>query len=180
MPICVALLRGINVGGRNLVAMSDLRDLLETLGFAGARSLLQSGNLIFKSARRTSAAIERLLESETEKRLGVAVEYHVRTADEWKTVIERNPFPDEAERDPAHLVVSFMKDAPQKENVEALQTAIRGPEIVRADGRHLYVVYPIGIGTSKLTNNVIDKKLGMRGTARNWNTVLKLADLSRE
>jgi uncharacterized protein (DUF1697 family) len=180
MPICVALLRGINVGGRNLVAMSDLRDLLEALGFTGVCSQLQSGNLIFKSDRRTSATIERLLESETEKRLGTAVDYHVRTAEEWRNVIDRNPFPDEAARDPAHLVVSFMKDAPQKKNVEALQAAIRGPEIVRADGKQIYIVYPMGIGTSKLTNAVIDKKLGCRGTARNWNTVLKLAALTQE
>jgi uncharacterized protein (DUF1697 family) len=180
MPICVALLRGINVGGRNLIAMSDLRDLLESLGFTKVRSLLQSGNLVFLSNRRTSATIERLLEVETEKRLGVSVDYHVRTAEEWKSVIARNPFAEEAERDPAHLVVLFLKSVPDAKNVQALQAAIRGPEIVRADGKQVYVVYPLGIGTSKLTNALIDKKLGMSGTGRNWNTVLKLAALAQQ
>jgi uncharacterized protein (DUF1697 family) len=180
MPICVALLRGINVGGRNLIAMSDLRDLLESLGFTKVRSLLQSGNLVFLSNRRTSATIERLLEVETEKRLGVSVDYHVRTAEEWKSVIARNPFAEEAERDPAHLVVLFLKSVPDAKNVQALQAAIRGPEIVRADGEQVYVVYPLGIGTSKLTNALIDKKLGMSGTGRNWNTVLKLAALAQQ
>jgi uncharacterized protein (DUF1697 family) len=180
MPNCVALLRGINVGGRNLVAMSDLRDLLGTLGFTNVRSVLQSGNLVFQCDRRASGTIERLLEIESEKRLGISVDYHVRTADEWQTVIVSNPFPDEAQRDPAHLVVLFLKEAPKVNNVEALQSAIRGPEIVRADGKQLYIVYPMGIGTSKLTNTLIDKKLGLRGTARNWNTVLKLASLAQE
>ncbi len=179
MPICVALLRGINVGGRNLVAMVDLRALLETLGFTEVRSLLQSGNLVFQSDRRNPATIERLLEVETEKRLGVAVDYHVRSADEWRAVIAGNPFIDEAERDPSHLVALFLKKAPQAKNVAALQSAIRGPELVHADGRQVYIVYPIGIGTSKLTNALIDKKLGVRGTARNWNTVLKLAALAQ-
>jgi uncharacterized protein (DUF1697 family) len=180
MPAWVALLRGINVGGRNMVAMSDLRELLESLGFTKVRALLQSGNLVFQSDRRTSATIERLLEVETEKRLGVSVDYHVRTVEEWQSVIARNPFADEAERDPAHLLVLFLKSAPDAKNVQALQAAIRGPEIVRADGQQIYAVYPMGIGTSKLTNTLIDKKLGMRGTGRNCNTVLKLAALARQ
>lgn len=180
MPLYVALLRGVNVGGRNLVAMADLRRLLEGLGFTNVRSLLQSGNLIFQSKRRAGETLERLLEVETEKRLDVAVDYHVRTADELKAIVARNPFPDEAERDPSHLVVLFLKKAPEAKSVQALQSAIQGPEIVHAVGKQLYVVYPAGIGTSKLTNTLIDKKLGARGTARNWNTVLKLAAPTQE
>jgi uncharacterized protein (DUF1697 family) len=175
MSMHVALLRGINVGGRNLVAMSDLRDLLETLGFAGARSLLQSGNLVFQSDRRAGTALEKFLEAETEKRLGVAVDYVVRTSKEWHTLVQCNPFPDEAERDPSHLLVLFQKEAPAAKDVEALRAAIRGPEIVQAAGKQVYIVYPAGIGTSKLTPALLDRKLGGRGTGRNWNTVLKLA-----
>src|SRR5207247_2634887 len=134
MPTYIALLRAINVGGRKLVAMSDLRDLLGALGFAGAKSLVQSGNLLFQSSRRTDAALERLLETETENRLGVSVDYFVRTAEELQSIIARNPFPNEAERDPSHLVVMFLKDEPQAKDVKALQAAILGPEIVRADG----------------------------------------------
>lgn len=180
MSAYVALLRAINVGGRNLVAMSDLRDLLGALGFADARSLLQSGNLVFQSDRRTSAMLERLLEVETEKRFELAVDYLVRTADEWETLIASNPFPDEAERDPSHLVVTFLKKAPDAKDIKALQAAIRGPEIVHCRGKELYVVYPAGIGRSKLTNTLIERELGARGTGRNWNTVLKLAALARE
>jgi uncharacterized protein (DUF1697 family) len=173
----VALLRGINVGGRNLVAMADLRDLLEALGFPGAKTLLQSGNVVFDSKRRTGAELERLLEVETARRLDVNADYLVRSAEEWGKVLSRNPFPQEAKRDPAHLLVMFLKATPQTQDVGSLQAAIQGPETVRADGKHLYVVYPAGIGRSKLTGTLIEKKLGTRGTGRNWNTVLKLAAL---
>jgi uncharacterized protein (DUF1697 family) len=177
MPLCVALLRGINVGGRNQVAMSDLVDLCGALGLAGARSLLQSGNLIFQSGRRTAPTLERLLEAETEKRLGVCVDYLVRTADQWQTIVKRNPFLEEAKRDPSHLVVMFLKGAAKANDVKALQAAIRGPEFLECQGEHLYIAYPAGIGRSKLTGTLIEKTLGVCGTARNWNTVLKLAAL---
>lgn len=178
MPAHIALLRAVNVGGRNLVAMSDLRDLLETLGFAGARSLLQSGNLVFDSDRLTGAALESLLEEETEKRLKVSAAYFVRTAEEWQRLVDRNPFPREAEQDPSHLLVMCLKETPTAKNVKLLQATIKGAEIVRADGRQLYLIYPEGIAGSKLTNTVIEQKLSARGTARNWNTVLKLAALA--
>src|SRR5262245_30325435 len=120
MSVHVALLRGINVGGRNQVAMSDLRDLLGALGLAGAKSLLQSGNLIFESDGRAGAELERLLEVETASRLGVTADYLVRTADEWQAVVAGNPFPEEAERGPGHLVVMLLKTAPRAEDVQAL------------------------------------------------------------
>ena len=179
MTIHIALLRGINVGGHKQVAMSDLRDLLSQLGFMDARSLLQSGNLVFRSNARTGVNLERLLEAEAEKRLGLRTDFLVRSAEEWKAVVARNPFPDEAERDPAHLLVVFLKDAPDGKNVEALQAVITGPEIVRAHGRQAYIVYPSGIGRSRLTSTLIEKKLATRGTGRNWNTVLKLGALVR-
>lgn len=179
MPINIALIRGINVGGHRKVAMAELRDLLTELGFADVRSLLQSGNLVFRSDRRTAAVVERLLEAETARRMGLQTDFFVRGAEEWNSVIARNPFPAEAERDPGHLVVMCLKDAPEKKDVKALQAAIAGPEVVRADGRHAYIVYPDGIGTSKLTNALMEKKLGTRGTSRNWNTVLKLDALAR-
>jgi uncharacterized protein (DUF1697 family) len=180
MTIQIALIRGINVGGHRAVAMSDLRDLLAGLGFAGARSLLQSGNLMFRCSAQTGASLERLLETEAEKRLGLRTDFFIRSAKEWSEVVARNPFCKEAERDPGHLVVMFLKSMANAKDVKAVNAAIVGPEIVRAGGRHLYIVYPDGIGKSRLTNVLVEKKLGIRGTARNWNTVLKLAALADE
>ena len=175
MTIHIALLRGVNVGGHQPVTMSDLRDLLAELGFETARSILQSGNLIFSSLPRAGAELERMLEAETEKRLGIRADFLIRGAKEWRDVVAHNPFPKEAERDPSHLVVMFLKAAVHAKAVKAVRAAIAGREKLSADGRQVYIVYPDGIGKSKLTNVMLEKKLGTRGTARNWNTVLKLA-----
>lgn len=177
--IHVALLRGINVGGHNPIAMSELRELVENLGFTSVTTLLQSGNLVFQSDETSAAALEQRLELETARRLGVSVDYLVRSAAEWKKVVARNPFSDEATSDPGHLVVMFLKTVPSGKDVEDLQASVQGPEIIRRDGKHLYIVYPDGIGRSKLTGTRIEQRLDSRGTARNWNTVLKLAALCK-
>lgn len=172
----IALLRGINVGGNKKVAMADLRAFMAELGFGGVQTLLQTGNVVFE-ATGAPARLEATLEREAAARLGLATDFHVRTDREWRDVVAANPFRKEAERDPAHLVVVCLKDAVTPARVAALRAAIRGPERVEAEGRHAYIVYPAGIGTSKLTAAVIDAKLATRGTARNWNTVRKLEAL---
>lgn len=177
MPIYVALLRGINVGGHNKIAMTDLRELLANLGFTRVRSLLQSGNVVFDGPRKSPASLEKALESETASRLNTVVDFVVRTADELARAMAANPFPDQATNDPSRFAVFFLKSAPTNSAVEKLQASIKGPEIVGVDGRHLYAIYPEGMGKSKLTNTVIERALGTRGTARNWNTVRRIAEL---
>ena len=178
MTSYIALLRAVNLPGHNTVGMADLKALLDKLGFEHARTLLQSGNMVFRSDEGSSAKLEALLAGAAKKRLGLETDFFVRNATEWKAVIAANPFPEEAKRDPARLVMMCLKDAPSREAVTALQSAIKGREVVRAKGRQAYVVYPDGQGESRLTIAVIEKKLGTRGTGRNWNTVLKLAALA--
>lgn len=178
MPACVALVRGINVGGRNLVAMADLRRLGERLGLEDVRSLLQSGNLVFRARTSDTEALERRLELEAAQRLGLkAPAFFVRTADEWAALVKKNPFRAEAERDPARLLAVLVKEAPRPAAVAALRDAIRGNEQVEARGRVAYFYYPDGVGRSKLTPAIVDRHLPGPGTARNWNTVLKLLAL---
>ncbi len=173
----VALLRAINVGGRNSIAMPALRAMCVELGLVEPRTLLQSGNLVFRSAiARTKLAP--LLEGQTVKRFAVTVDYVIRSAEEWARLIEANPFPDAAVHDPAHLVVMCCKTVPGALSLAALDAAIRGRESVRAAGANVYITYPDGIGDSRLTNAVIEKHLATNGTARNWNTVRKLAALT--
>ncbi len=179
MTTYIALLRAINVGGHKPVAMSDLTRMLAGLGLSDARSLLQSGNLVFRRDSRGEAdLVELLLEKEARNRLGLETDFFVRSAREWSAVVANNPFRDEAERDPSHLLVMFTKAATNSRDVDALRASIAGPEVIRAHNRHLYIVYPSGIGRSRLTNNLLERKLGTRGTARNWNTVLKLAAMA--
>ena len=139
------------------------------------KSLLQSGNLVFDGGgRRTGPTAERVLEEEALKRIGLAADFFLRTAEEWDAIVAGNPFGREAKADPGHLVLTCLKDAPDKGDVKALQAAIVGPEVVQAAGRHLYTVFPAGIGTSRLTSVLVERMLRTRGTGRNWNTVLKL------
>ena len=178
MKTHIALLRAVNLAGRNQVGMADLRELLAELGFGDPRTLLQSGNLVFESDARPGPRLESLLQEAAKKRLGLDTDFFVRTAGDWKEIVAGNPFPKEARRDPGHLVVMFLKEEPDRDKVAALQEAITGREVFRAGGRHAYIVYPDGIGRSRLTNALIEKKLGTRGTGRNWNTVLKLGALA--
>jgi len=141
------------------------------------RSLLQSGNLVFQSEIATTTELERLLEGAAARRLGLDTDFFVRNVRDWKALIEDNPFPQEAELDPGHLLVMALRDAPERAAVTALQGSITGREVVRAKGRHAYIVYPDGTGRSRLTTALIEKKLGTRCTGRNWNTVLKLGTL---
>lgn len=178
MAAYIALLRGINVGGHKQVAMAALRTLVTRLGLRDARTLLQSGNLVFHCEGRTPAQLERALEAETGRHLGVDVAYFVRTAREWGAVMARNPFSAAAHRDPSRLVVMALRDEPAARRVAALRAGITGRETIRAEGRHLYLVYPDGMGRSKLTHALIERTLDTLATGRNWNTVTKLADLA--
>jgi uncharacterized protein (DUF1697 family) len=176
MTSYVALLRGVNLAGYKMVAMAELRAMLESLEFADVRTVLQSGNAVFKAPAQAASKLERRLEAETTTRLGVTCDYHVRTAEELAGAIAANPLQTEAKRDPSRFVVSFYKAPLDPARVRKAQAAIEGPEIVRCDGRHLYMYYPDGQGRSK-AGLVVGKALGVQGTARNWNTVLKLAAL---
>jgi uncharacterized protein (DUF1697 family) len=179
MTTQIALLRAVNLPAHNKVAMAGLRQFLVQLGLTAPRTLLQSGNAVFGSTM-SATATERLLEVEAARRLGLRTDFVVRSAKEWQALMAANPFPDAADRDPAHLVVMCLKARPAPGAVTALQAGITGRETVRAVGRQAYIIYPDGIGNSRLTTATIEKALGTRGTGRNWNTVLKLHALARE
>ena len=124
---------------------------------------------------------ERVFESYVETMLLEKAGWKAGALAEWDEIVAGNPFRAEAARDPGHLVAMILKTAPVAAKVTALQAAAKaGPERVRASGAHLYIVYPEGIGRSKLTNVAIEKALAVRGTARNWNTVLKLQRAAQE
>ena len=177
MSTYIGLLRAINLGPHNRVAMKELCALLSTLGMDEPRSLLQSGNVVFGCDAKSTTKLESMLEAALAKQLGVETDFFVRTAKEWQAIIAANPFPKQAKDDPGHLILMCLKDAPERAAVAALQKAIVGRETVRADGRQAYIVYPDGVGRSRLSSALIEKKLGTRGTGRNWNTVLKLGAL---
>ncbi len=167
----VALLRAVNVGGRRPVAMSDLRNLFSALGYEPVQTLLQSGNVVFTSSSG-AGELEHILETRAQSDLDLETDFFVRSLKQWKALVQRNPFTRAAENEPSKLAVMFLRKTPSARAVGSLQSSIKGPELIRARGKQAYVVYPNGIGRSRLTGAVIEKALGSRGTARNWNTVL--------
>jgi uncharacterized protein (DUF1697 family) len=178
MTTYVALLRGINVGGKKPVLMADLRKMAEDLGFENVRTLLQSGNLLFDTDGASEEGLERILEDAALNVLGLGTDFMVRDGKALLRAVQSNPYPEAARNDAGHLVLAFLKAAPKAGAIDSLRRAISDNEMVELRRRELYIVYPDGIGRSKLTTALMDRHLAVRGTGRNWNTVLKLADLA--
>jgi len=180
MKTQIALLRAVNVGGTGKIAMADLRDFMEALGFTDVRTLIQTGNIGFESDTSSGAELEVFLEQEALNRLGLDTTFLIRTPGEWEDVIKANPFHDKARDDPRRLQVMALKEAPAAEKVQLLEEAISGPERVHAWDKHLFIDNPDGSGNSKLTNVLIERKLETRSTSRNWNTVLKISAMAQD
>ncbi len=168
MTTFIALLRAVNVGGTGKLPMADLRNLCEKAGFAKVQTYIASGNVLFassKSEKAVKAALESALESYAGKPVGVAV----RTADEMKKILAANPFPKAA---PNHTVAIFLDSAPPADALRTV-TGAAGEE-VRLGTREIYVNYAdVHMARSKLKIPA-----GKAGTARNMNTVAKLAELA--
>ena len=169
----VALLRAVNLGKIGKIAMADLHHLLVSLECSDVQTLLQSGNAVFDSNTRTTSALERELETALASRLGIATEVFARTPAQWTAIVKANPFAEMAKRDPSHLVVLVTRGKPKQAALAQLRAP--GPEEIEVGKGCLYITYPGGIGRSKLSANPGWRSLGVVGTARNWNTVQKIA-----
>ena len=174
----IVLLRGINLGPRNRIAMPELRDALSEAGYAAVRTYVQSGNIVLESDE-PPAALEQAVEALIAERFGLEVAVVVRTRDELAEVVERNPLADVA-TDPKRYQVSFLAEALDPERVAKLNEAATEPERLVALGRELYAWHPNGIGRSKLGAKLGGTGLGVTATARNWKTVETLLAMAEE
>jgi uncharacterized protein (DUF1697 family) len=170
----VALLRGINVGGRNRVPMAELRAVLEAVGLEDVRTLIQSGNVVFRSDAHESTLAARI-EDAIADAFGVRPTVVLRTPAELETVAGASPFADSAS---VHVV--FLEAAPERAAAKALDPDRSPPDAFGLVGRDLYLHLPNGAGRTKLTLDYLERTLGVRGTQRNWATVLKLLALARD
>jgi uncharacterized protein (DUF1697 family) len=172
----VALLRGVNVGGNNMVAMADLRELLGALGCADVRTHLQSGNAVFTAAT-PPALSARAIEDQLVGSLGLRVPVLVRTRDELAEVVAANPLT-EATSEPARLLVNFLSREPDRDLLGELDPADFEPETFGVGAREIYVWCPDGVRATKLGYSFWEKRLKVTATARNWNTVTRLLALA--
>ena len=175
----IALLRGVNVGGRNKLPMAALRRVLEENGCAGVRTYIQSGNVVLRSPV-PKADLGAQLERVIDEHFDIATPVLVRTAEEWAHYVQSNPFPEEADGNAGHVALVLSVDAPDPTAPEALAKAATLGEHVELRGDALWIHFAGGIGRSKLTPALLDRHVGSPTTARNWRTVLKLHDLAQE
>jgi uncharacterized protein (DUF1697 family) len=178
MPVIISLLRAVNVTGYNKVKMDALRELYKSLGLGGAQTYVQSGNVVFKTTAKDLARLQKKIEDGIEQAFGFRTRVMLRTSDELKDIIRRNPFAKRSGIEPNRLVVSFLTGEPGPESKEKIVQIKVGPEELYLDGRELYIYYAGGMGTSKLTPALLERALKVSGTARNWNTVTKLLDMA--
>lgn len=177
MAAFVSLFRGINVGGNQAVKMNELKALHESLGLRDVVTYIQSGNVVFTSEEANPDQLVRDIAEAFAEKFGFRVSVIVRTLAEVQKAIENSPFQGQAEKEPKFILVLFLASRPEGGALEELHRAYSGPEEIHLIGQELYVYYPDGVGRSKLTLPLIEKKLKTAGTGRNWNTVLQLHKL---
>jgi uncharacterized protein (DUF1697 family) len=173
MPIVISMLRGVNVGGHNKIKMDALRALYESLKFTGCQTFIQSGNVIFKTKERNLAKLTSQIQTAIERSFGFRPDVILRTSDELRDAIARNPFAKRRGIEPGKLLVTFLATAPAAEARDNLLKLKTDGEELRIDGRELYTYFPDGMGRSKIWP-LIERTLKVSGTGRNWNSVTKM------
>ena len=176
MDTFVALVRGINVGGKRLL-MKDLTHLCASLGFENVRTYLQSGNAVFESRDSDPAKIAEAVHKKLKSELALDVTVLVRDASEIGRVIARNPF---AERDPSKLHVTFLSARPTNIPKSEIDLTKEAKEEYSIPGREVYLFLPNGYGGSKLSNTFFEKVLKVSATTRNWRTVTALLEMTKK
>ena len=177
MPIYIAMLRGINVGGHKIVSMERLRELFAGLGFGPVRTYVQSGNVIFK-AGRNPAAMSKKIEAAMERDFGFSVSLVLRTSEEMRQVLQSNPFLRQEDVDITKLHVTFLSGAPTQSALEKVNGLSSGPDKFSCSGEEVYLYCPGGYGRTKLSTNALERALALRATTRNWKTVNQLYQMS--
>ena len=175
MKSYVALLRGINVGGKNSLPMKELTALLEDLGCSSVKTYIQSGNAVFRSASRPSAQLAQEISREIQARHGFEPRVLLLEGEDLERAIAANPFP-AAENDPKSLHVGFLETEPKSPDLERLDNIKKDSERFQLIGRAFYLHAPEGIGRSKLAASA-ERLLGVAMTSRNWRTVRKLGEM---
>lgn len=179
MTAFICLLRGVNVGGNKMLKMDALKALCGAIGLRDAKTYLQSGNVVFGSDDMDRAVLASRIEDGIRKKSGLEVKIILRTADELREVIAANPMPPE-DHNPSALLVAFLGGEITKE-AKALLTSLKIPsEELHFGKQELYIYFPEGIASSKLSNALTEKKVGVNVTARNWNTVNALLKMAEE
>ncbi len=179
MPALVCMFRGVNLGSARRISMEALRGVFESLRLRDVRTYVQSGNVVFRGADRDVPGLAARIARKFEEAFGFRSEVLLRTAAEMREVIAQNPFEGRG-IEPGKLLVWFLEKEPGAEAPGVVQALGIAPEEVRFGARELYIHFPNGQGRSKFAWPKVERAVGTPGTGRNWNTVLKLAEMAGE
>jgi uncharacterized protein (DUF1697 family) len=174
----VALLRGINVGGKNILPMKDLAAIFREGACSDVSTFIQSGNVLFNAGRDAESVLPEKVSKQIAVRFGYQIPVVLRSIGELDRTAGGNPFLTAGVDDKA-LHVYFLRELPSAEAVAALDAERSLPDRFAVRGREIYLHLPNGMARTKLTNAWFDSKLKTVSTARNWNTVLKLLALMK-
>src|SRR5690349_7543989 len=180
MAVMISMLRGINVGGHNLIKMDALRALYESLGMPDAQTYVQSGNVVFRTSERDAIRLGKKIQNGIEKGFNCKPEIILRSSAELEGVIARNPFAKRRDIEPGKLLVLFLASEPNSEARKKVLAIKADPEELHMSGREVYIYFPNGMGKTKLPWTTIEKLLGTPGTGRNWNSVTKLLEMANK
>jgi uncharacterized protein (DUF1697 family) len=180
MPVVIAMLRGVNVGGHNRMKMDVLRNLCGSLDLRDAQTYVQSGNVVFQTKERNLVSLAKKIREAIEKKIGVAPEVVLRTTSELRAVIANNPFAGVKDIEAGKLLIDFLASDPGDEARKSVLAIKTDPEKLHAQGRELYIYFPNGAGRSKLSWAALEKMLKTPGTTRNWNSATKLLAMAKE
>lgn len=173
MEIYISLLRGINVSGQKKILMAELKSLYEDLGFTGVKTYIQSGNVVFKFKKTKKEDLEQLIFEKIKRHYGFEVPNLILEASEIENALNNNPY---QEIDKPYF--NFLSETPHQENADELKKHQFENEFYQLKGKVIYAHYPNGAGRAKMTLNFFEKKLNVRGTARNLNTTKKLLEMA--
>ncbi len=171
----VALLRGVNVGGKNKLPMAELRNIFTAAGCSAAQTYIQSGNVVFEAAPGLAEGLPEIVAQAIRQRFGYDTAVVVRSGEELRQVAASNPF--DTSGDPRFLQVAFLEDTPSAEAVSRLDPERSPPDAFAVRGNNVYLHYPNGVARSRLTNEYLAAQLQTASTMRNWRTVLTLLEM---
>lgn len=174
------MLRGVNVGGHNLIKMDALKALCISLKLKDPQTYVQSGNVVFSSGEKDLEKLAKRLQDAIEKAHGFRPGVMLRTAGELREVVARNPFAKRNGIEPGKLIVNFLAYDPGKDAREKALAIKVGPEEMHLIGREAYIYFPNGQGRSKLPSAAIERALGTAWTGRNWNSVTKMLEIAEK
>jgi uncharacterized protein (DUF1697 family) len=180
MPVYIAMLRGINVGGHKLVKMEKLRSSFEALGFESVKTYIQSGNVVFKSRKSSTSALSKKIEEKIEQEFGFPVSVITRGSDELEKTIKNNAFVNQPGIDLERLHVMFLSEVPAPAALKKLSDLTAAPDQCRPAGREIYFYLPNGVSQSVLMKSPVDRILAVITTTRNWNTVNSLHQMCQD